>query len=243
MKRIDCLPGAMSADMTYVLHFAPDNASLIVRLALDHAGLPYQTRLVDRAARAQDADAYRALNPNGLIPTLETPNGVLFETGAILLWLADAHGGLGPAPDDPGRGNWLKWLFFVANTVHPALRMTFYPDKYTGTDRRDQARLRQHLQSQLADHLHRMNDAAADWQHNAPTVLDFYIAACLRWCVLYPVDTDRSWFDLSSYPALHATCLRVETLPACAMLTRAEGLGDTPFTAPRAPTPPYGSAT
>ena len=121
MKRIDCLPGAMSAEMTYVLHFAPDNASLIVRLALDHAGLPYQTRLVDRAARAQETAAYRALNPNGLIPTLETPHGVLFETGAILLWLADTHGGLGPAPDDPGRGNWLKWLFFVANTVHPAL--------------------------------------------------------------------------------------------------------------------------
>ena len=112
-----CRAGAMSAVMTYVLHFAPDNASLIVRLALDHADLPYEARLVDRSTRAQETAAYRALNPNGLIPALETPHGVLFETGAIVLWLADTHGGLGPAPDDAQRGNWLKWLFFVANTL------------------------------------------------------------------------------------------------------------------------------
>ncbi|UOA26496.1 Glutathione S-transferase GST-4.5 [Pseudosulfitobacter sp. DSM 107133] len=233
----------MCAGMTYVLHYAPDNASLIVRLALDHAGLPYQTRLVDRATRAQTSEAYRALNPNGLIPTLETPQGVLFETGAIVLWLADTHGGLGPAPEHAQRGNWLKWLFFVANTLHPALRMTFYPDKYIGDDPRDQARLRRQLQGQLTGHFRNLDAATPDWQCQTPTVLDFYIAACLRWCVLYPEGTDRSWFDLSTYPALHATCLRVESLPACAMLMQAEGLGNTPFTAPRAPTPPQGSAT
>ncbi|ASM71657.1 glutathione S-transferase GST-4.5 [Pseudosulfitobacter pseudonitzschiae] len=229
--------------MTYVLHYAPDNASLIVRLALDHADLPYEARLVDRASRAQTCDTYRALNPNGLIPTLETPQGALFETGAILLWLADTHGGLGPARDAAQRGNWLKWLFFVSNTLHPALRMTFYPEKYTGDDRHDQARLRRHLQQQITTSLRNLDAAATDWQFHAPTVLDFYIAGCLRWCAVYPADTDRSWFDLAAFPALHTTCLRVEALPACATLIRAEGLGDTPFTAPRAPTPPQGSAT
>ena len=68
--------------MTYVLHYAPDNASLIIRMALDHRGLPYRTQLVDRASQEQSSAAYRALNPNGLIPTLETPQGPLFETGA-----------------------------------------------------------------------------------------------------------------------------------------------------------------
>ncbi|MCR8825937.1 glutathione S-transferase family protein [Pseudosulfitobacter koreensis] len=233
----------MPARMTYVLHYAPDNASLIVRLALDHAGLPFETRLVDRAARAQTSDGYRALNPNGLIPTLETPQGALFETGAILLWLADTHGGLGPAPDHPHRGNWLKWLFFTANTLHPALRMMFYPEKYTGEDRRDQARLRRLLQGQITTNLRTLDAAAADWHFPAPTGLDFYIAGCLRWCAVYPADTDRRWFDLSAYRTLHQMCLRIETLPACATLQCAEGLGDTPFTAPRAPTPPQGSAT
>jgi len=64
--------------MTYVLHYAPDNASMIFRLALEHLGVAYQTALVDRAAGGQNAAAYLALNPNGLIPVLETPQGPIF---------------------------------------------------------------------------------------------------------------------------------------------------------------------
>ncbi|MFM7445863.1 MAG: glutathione S-transferase N-terminal domain-containing protein, partial [Tabrizicola sp.] len=75
----------------YTLHYAPDNASLIIRLVLDGAGIPYRTALVDRKRRQQDSPAYRALNPTGLIPTLETPQGAISETGAILQWLADTH--------------------------------------------------------------------------------------------------------------------------------------------------------
>lgn len=48
---------------TYTLHYAPDNASLIIRLALEEIGVPYDTVLVDRAAQAQTLPAYRALNP------------------------------------------------------------------------------------------------------------------------------------------------------------------------------------
>ncbi|MCB2144531.1 MAG: glutathione S-transferase N-terminal domain-containing protein, partial [Rhodobacteraceae bacterium] len=66
----------------YVLHYAPDNASLIVRLVLTELNQPFETALVDRRVRAQDGAAYRALNPNGLIPALETPGGAIFETGA-----------------------------------------------------------------------------------------------------------------------------------------------------------------
>ena len=110
----------------YRLHYAPDNASLIIRLVLDGAGIPYRTVLVDRAARQQDSPAYRALNPTGLIPTLETPVGPISETGAILLWLADTHH-LGPGPADPDRPAFLKWLFFLSNTAHADLRQIFYP--------------------------------------------------------------------------------------------------------------------
>ncbi len=114
----------------YTLHYAPDNASLIVRLALLELGQPFRTRLVDRRARQQDSAAYRRLNPAGLIPVLETPDGPISETGAVLLWLVDRHGALGPGPGDPGRGGFLKWLFFLSNTLHADLRMIFYPGQY-----------------------------------------------------------------------------------------------------------------
>lgn len=231
----------------YVLHYAPDNASLIVRLALEHARLPFDTRLVDRATAEQGAPAYRNLNPHGLIPVLETPQGPIFETGAILLWLADRHGQLAPAPDHPDRGACLKWLFFVSNTLHPALRMTFYADKYAGPDPLHQASLRRTMQAAIKTHLAAINAAAASrpaWlKPQNPGALHFYLACCLRWCALYPQSADRSWFRLADTPHLHDLCTSVEALPCTGAAQAAEGLGPTPFTAPRLATPPEGSAT
>lgn len=231
--------------MTYVLHYAPDNASLIIRLALEHRGLPYTTRLVDRQAAAQNAPDYLALNPNGLIPVLETPQGPLFETGAILLWLADTHGQLGPGPEAAERGDFLKWLFFAANTLHPALRMMFYPDKYIAPEA--SAALHRGLAAQLSRSFATLNTVAAArpaWLGGpSPSVLDFYVAALLRWPVLYPTAADRSWFDLAATPDLARIATRVETLPCTSALQKAEGLGMTPFTSPTYPNPPEGSAT
>jgi glutathione S-transferase len=231
--------------MTYILHYAPDNASLIVRLALESRSLPYRTQLVDRTVQGQRAPGYLALNPNGLIPVLETPQGPLFETGAILLWLGDTHGGLGPAPQEAGRGDYLKWLFFVANTLHPALRMMFYPQKFIAPDHTDA--LREGLHLRITDVLSQLERVAATrpkWLGAvAPTGLDFYIAACLRWCALYPADTARDWFDLAATPALAQMCAHLQTLPCTAALQAAEGLGTAPFTAPAYPDPAYGSAT
>ncbi|QLL43813.1 glutathione S-transferase family protein [Sulfitobacter pontiacus] len=225
----------------YTLHYAPDNASLIIRLALEAQGVAYDTCLVDRAAQRQSAPAYRALNPHGLIPALQTPDGPMFETGAILLWLADRHGGLAPAATDATRADFLKWLFFVANTVHPALRMLFYPDKYVGGDDTAQDALHTTVTQALQTHLRRLEDrAAAD---TLPLALALYLAPLLRWCALYPRNRDRGWFDLRATPHLHALCARVETLPCTAAAQTAEGLGPTPFTAPHLATPPIGSAT
>ena len=52
------------------LHYAPDNASLVIRLALEELGIPYDTVLVDRRSGQQKSAGYLALNPNGLIPVL-----------------------------------------------------------------------------------------------------------------------------------------------------------------------------
>ncbi len=233
--------------MSYVLHYAPDNASMIVRLALEQLNLPYSTQLVDRSVMGQQDAAYLALNPNGLIPVLETPTGPLFETGAIMLWLADTHSGLGPAPKNHARGDFLKWMFFTANTLHPALRMMFYPDKYIGPDPAHQQALRFGLQDQIKTSLAQLDRIAAtkpSWlSADTPSALDFYIVCCLRWCALYPSDVSRDWFDLGTTPALAKLCRQIEDLPCTAALQAAEGLGNTPFSAPSYATPPQGSAT
>lgn len=229
----------------YVLHYAPDNASLIVRLALEEMGLPYRTALVDRRVRAQDSAAYRRLNPAGLIPALETPEGTLFETGAILLWLAERHGALAPPPGDPARGDFLKWLFFTSNTLHAETRMLFYPDRYAGTEA-TVAAFSDRTRARIARHLGLLDDMAAarpGWcRPDEPSVLTFYLSALLRWLALYPEDT-AGWLDLSAFPALRAIAAAMEARPAAARAALAEGLGHTIFTRPAYADPPEGSAT
>ena len=215
------------------LHYAPDNASLCIRLALEELGLPYETVLVDRATQAQRSPAYLALNPNGLIPVLETPEGPLFETGAILLWLADTHGGLLPAPGDPGRGAALKWLFWLSNTLHATLRGLFYPDIHVGPDPAAQALFLAQTQVRLRDQFRILAQASdADWLDNAqPSAHACYLAPLLRWPVFY--GENIGWFTLSDWPRLSGFATRFETRPAAVRACGAESLGPTPFSAPK----------
>jgi glutathione S-transferase len=223
----------------YTLHYAPDNASLIVRLVLDGAGIPYRTALVDRRSRQQDSPAYRALNPAGLVPTLETLQGPISETGAILLWLADIHR-LGPGPADADRIAFLKWLFFLSNTAHADLRMIFYPHLYAPADRF--AAHHEIISARMLRHF-ALIDAAASQSSPlfAPAKpLGVYAVTLTRWAALYPEKAPR-WFDLAAFPALAALAERQEARVETRTVARAEGLGPHPFTRPEQPAPPEGS--
>lgn len=246
--------GALTARMrqdhrmteTCRLHYAPDNASLVIRLPLEELRIPYEAVPVDRRRAAQKAAPYLALNPHGRIPVLETPNGAIFETGAILLWLADRHAGLMPAPAHPDRGNALKWLFFLSNTLHAELRMLFYPEIYIGPDPAHHAALRAGLRRSIGAHLVQLETVAGaghSWLNaDTPSALDLYLVACLRWIALYPHDT-AGWWDRDSAPHLAALCARIEARPAARACALAEGLGAHPFTAPDYPTPAEESAS
>lgn len=230
---------------TLRLHYAPDNASLIIRLALEELSLPYETVLVDRARDAQNSPAYLTLNPAGLIPALETPQGVMFETAAILLWLSETHGTMAPQVKDPARGDFLKWLFYLSNTAHTNLRLNFYPEKYVGPDPDKQAALRSHARANLTRSYDLLNALAGDglpWINaHAVSVIDIYLCAMLRWSALYPKG-DTDWFDLARWPDLASMAARIETRSSVAVLCRAEGMAPHPFTKPDYPNPPEGVA-
>ena len=231
----------------YRLHYAPDNASLVIRLVLEELGQPYETVLVDRKAQAQNSPEYRALNPGGLIPVLETPDGPVFETAAILLWLSERHAAMAPQPGSADRAAFLKWLFFASNTLHADLRMLFYPDKYIGAAKGDQDQLQKVLRQRLHRHLTSLDQAAAArpaWLGAPqPSVLDYYLACQMRWMALYPAQADKSWFVIAHYPSLQRLCAALEHRPAVTAAREAEGLGATPFTSPAYANPPEGSAT
>jgi len=89
-----------------------------VRWALEEVGQPYEVRLVSFGAMKEPA--HLALHPFGQIPTYEEGDLVLFETGAIVLHIAERQPGL--LPDDAdARARAIAWMFAALNTVEPPI--------------------------------------------------------------------------------------------------------------------------
>jgi glutathione S-transferase len=89
-----------------------------VRWALEEVGQPYQVRPVSFAALKQPE--HLAINPFGKIPTFEDGELALFETGAIVLHIAERYAGLLPS-DAKARARAIAWVFAALNTVEPPI--------------------------------------------------------------------------------------------------------------------------
>lgn len=89
---------------------------LPVRWALEEAGLPYQTRLLEQGE--QDKPGYRALQPFGQVPLLEQDGLVLFESGAIVLYIGARSTALLPREPEP-RARAVQWLIAALNSIEP----------------------------------------------------------------------------------------------------------------------------
>jgi glutathione S-transferase len=87
-----------------------------VRWALEEAGLPYRTRLLEQGD--QDKPDYRALQPFGQVPIFEEDGLVLFETGAIVLHIGERSEAL--LPKNPhARARAMQWLIAALNSIEP----------------------------------------------------------------------------------------------------------------------------
>jgi glutathione S-transferase len=220
--------------MTLTLHHAPDFASTIVRLALEELELPHTLAMADIDGGGLASPDYRRVNPVGLIPALETDHGPMFETGAILLWLVDQTGRLGPGPNDPDRPAFLSWLFFTSNALHQAALAMFYPHRPAGEANTDAARAAAHDQIIARLGLIEAMVAAQNprWlSPDHPGVLGYYIGILVRWLILLP--PDPYGIDLADFPHLQKVLAAHEARPAALRVAEGDGLGPTPFTNPR----------
>ena len=118
----------------YTLHWNEGSASLVAHLALEETGVPYKLKHLDMDKGEHKLPEYLKLNPNGKIPTLELDGGgVMFETCAIAMYLADRHpqSGLAPAIADPARPLYNQWLFHLTNSIQPLYLLYYYPERAT----------------------------------------------------------------------------------------------------------------
>jgi GSH-dependent disulfide-bond oxidoreductase len=90
-----------------------------VALFLEEAGLEYEPHPVDTRKGDQFSPEFAALNPNNKVPCIVDGDAVVFDSNAILLYLAEKTGKFLPASDPKTRGETLSWLMFVASGIGP----------------------------------------------------------------------------------------------------------------------------
>ena len=91
-----------------------------VALLLEELGLPYEALPVDTRKGEQHSPAFKAVNPNAKVPAIEDDGVVVFDSNAILLWLADKHGRfVARDPASAERAQTLTWLMFIASGIGP----------------------------------------------------------------------------------------------------------------------------
>ncbi len=107
------------------LYSVPTPNGVKVSIMLEETGLPYEPHAVDIGKNETWIPEFLSLNPNGKIPAIIDPNGPggkpfgLFESGAILLYLAEKTGRFLPEATPVARGELLSWLMFVATGIGP----------------------------------------------------------------------------------------------------------------------------
>jgi glutathione S-transferase len=191
------------------LYTSPTPNGWKASVALEELGLPYTVHAVDLAAGDQKTAAYRRLNPNGRIPTIvdrDAGDFAVFESGAILVYLAEKTGRLMPA-DVRGRSLVLQWLMFQVGGIGPMMGQAnvfyrYFPEKIQpAIDRyqNESRRLFEVLDRRLGE---------AEWLAG-----DYSIADIAHWCW---VRTHRwSGVSVDGLPHLQRWLDAMKERPAC----------------------------
>ena len=175
-----------------------------VRWALEETGQPYRVRPVSFAALKEPA--HLALHPFGQIPTYEEDGLVLFETGAIILHIAQHHAGL--LPDDANaKARAVTWLFAALSTVEPPI-LELANAKILESDKPWTAERLPLVQNRVRDRLKQLSArlGEADWLDGAFSAGDLMMVSVLQ--RLKPSGL------LGEFPGLAAYVARAEARPA-----------------------------
>lgn len=162
------------------LHHSPMACSLASRLALIEAELPHEVAIVRTWKDEQKSDAYRAINPRGKVPALQTGDEVLTESIAILPYIADLapdkH--LMPQAGTIERAKAQAWLSFLSSTLHVAMNQAMFAPAGCDNELARQAAITR-VATALADidkHLE-----GRDFLLDAFSVCDLYLFVLTSW--------------------------------------------------------------
>ncbi len=177
---------------------------LRVRWALEEAGIPYEEMLIGPDEQA--SSAYRALQPFGQVPAIEDGDFKLFESGAIVLHVAEQSERLMP-PDPTARSRVTAWVFAALNTIEPPLEALGEIDLFDSHKPGAQER-----RATLVDLIGKRLAALEDWLENRDYLEDRFTAADLMMVAV--LGLLRNTDVLTSRPRLQAYGRQCESRPA-----------------------------
>jgi len=166
------------------LYSLPTPNGIKISVALEEMGIPYDAHLIDFATNDQTSAEFLSLNPNNKIPAIIDPNGpndaplALFESGAILIYLAEKSGQFLP---DANRYEVLQWLMFQMGGLGPMFGQFGFFHVYAGKDIED-PRPKERYRAESERLLRVLDEALVgkDWIAGAYSIADMAIAPWIR---------------------------------------------------------------
>jgi glutathione S-transferase len=200
--------------MSLVFYYAPMSSAVTVHFALEELGIPYEKVKIDIQARDQDKPSFRALNPNGKVPTLVHDGTPIFESVAIILYLGETFGvekKLFPAPG-PARAEAFKWLVWTNVSLGEALsRRQHNTADYIPAERHN-AKAAEAATADVEKHLDILDAALAGKQWLVGSSFSLVDVHASGW-VAY---VGMCGFDLKRWPNIEAWKQRASARPAFA---------------------------
>jgi glutathione S-transferase len=137
------------------------------------------------------------LNPNARVPLLLTPDGPIYESAATMMYLSEQHDGqFMPTVNDPQRGQFLQWMFYLMSTFQPEVLIQFNVERYFPTDESMQQALKSASQHEL-EILWRIIDDALE---SGPYFLGEDYSLCDMLLLMQAIWVENQPDNLSEFP-------------------------------------------
>jgi len=202
----------MAANPTYTLYFSPKSRAVGTRWFLEELGAPYKLHTLDFSKNEHKAAEYLKIHPHGLVPALADhgANITMFESTAILLYLADKHGRFTVSVGLPERAHFIQWMFYGPATMEASLVKLWIhgPASKLPVEARIQKEYEDGLKS-MKEQLDVLANALGDKEYlmaNQFTAADAAIGGLLFWASMMGV--------LKTHPKIEAYVARITARPA-----------------------------
>ena len=206
--------------MAIKLYYAPGACSLASHIAIEEAGVPYETQRLDLAAGDQRKPEYLALNPRGRVPTVVVDGHVITENVGILSYFGGGYPKAKLWPKDTWhQAQLVSTMAWLSNTVHTTFGHIFRPQRYAD-DAAAQEAIKAKARATYSEQLSEIERLLAGKKWciaNQYTVADGYLLVFYRW-------GNRNNFPVKSLPHYSALMQRVMARPAVKKVMADEGI-------------------